>query len=182
LSFTFTERQSFTNWIKDRLRTRVYSLLREVAHLSLSSPPRLKKTSSIFERDLISDSSHWRLTFLVFIFTEEGSFLTPWCHRNQIRYFLTRSGKRDAMASFQRRNPGRNGSQTIRHRHCLPGSSIPPVHIWARPPWAVPTQSYPGSQGVNSFTYWPQPVPFSQDTIRTPVTCSQYLLVWKQYG
>ena len=47
------------------------------------------------------------------------------------------------------------------------------MHIWARPPWAVPTQSYPGSQGVNSFTYWPQPVPFSQDTIRTPLTCSQ---------
>jgi hypothetical protein len=33
--------------------------------------------------------------------------------------------------------------------------------------------SYPGSQGVNPFVYWPQPVPFSQDTIRTPVTCSQ---------
>jgi hypothetical protein len=29
----------------------------------------------------------------VLIFTEEGSFLTPWCH--------TRSGKRDPMASFQ---------------------------------------------------------------------------------
>ena len=42
---------------KDRLRTRVYSLLREVAHLSLSSPPRLKKTSSIFETscDLVQD-------------------------------------------------------------------------------------------------------------------------------
>ena len=34
---------------KDQLRTRVYSLLREVAHVPLSSPPRLKKTSSIFE-------------------------------------------------------------------------------------------------------------------------------------
>ena len=34
---------------KDQLRARVYSLLREVAHVPLSSPPRLKKTSSIFE-------------------------------------------------------------------------------------------------------------------------------------
>ena len=34
---------------KDQLRSRVYSLLREVAHVPLSSPPRLKKTSSIFE-------------------------------------------------------------------------------------------------------------------------------------
>ena len=34
---------------KDQLRVRVYSLLREVAHVPLSSPPRLKKTSSIFE-------------------------------------------------------------------------------------------------------------------------------------
>ena len=50
---------------------------------------------------------------------------------------------------------------------------IPPVQTWARPPWVVPTQSYPGSQGVNPFAYWPQPVPFSQDTFRTPVTCSQ---------
>jgi hypothetical protein len=33
---------------KDQLRARVYSLLREVAHVPLSSP-RLKKTSSIFE-------------------------------------------------------------------------------------------------------------------------------------
>jgi hypothetical protein len=32
---------------KNQLRTRVYSLLREVAHVPLSSPPRLKKTSSI---------------------------------------------------------------------------------------------------------------------------------------
>ena len=55
--------------------------------------------------------------------------------------------------------------------YCLPGPSIPPVQTWARPPWAVPTQSYPGSQGVNPFAYWP--VPFSQDTFRTPVTCSQ---------
>ena len=47
------------------------------------------------------------------------------------------------------------------------------MQTWARPPWAVPTQSYPGSQGVNPFAYWPQPVPFSQDTFRTPVTCSQ---------
>jgi hypothetical protein len=47
------------------------------------------------------------------------------------------------------------------------------VQNWARPPWAVPTQSYPGSQGVNPFAYWPQPVHFSQDTFRTPVTCSQ---------
>jgi hypothetical protein len=78
---------------KNQLRTRVYSLLREVAHVPLSSPPRLKKTSSIFET------------------TEEGSFLTPLCHKNQIRYFLTRSGNRDPMASFQRRNPGRNDSQ-----------------------------------------------------------------------
>ena len=31
------------------MRARVYSLLREVAHVPLSSPPRLKKTSSIFE-------------------------------------------------------------------------------------------------------------------------------------
>ena len=30
---------------KDQLRSRVYSLLREVAHVPLSSPPRLKKTS-----------------------------------------------------------------------------------------------------------------------------------------
>jgi hypothetical protein len=30
---------------KDQLRARVYSLLREVAHVPLSSPPRLKKTS-----------------------------------------------------------------------------------------------------------------------------------------
>jgi hypothetical protein len=51
----------------------------------------------------------------VFIFTEEGSFLTPWCHRNKIRYFITRSGKRDPMASFQRRNPGRNGILTERN-------------------------------------------------------------------
>jgi hypothetical protein len=51
------------------------------------------------------------------------------------------------------------------------GSARPPT--WARPPWAVPTQSYPGSQGVNPFAYWPQPVPFNQDTVRTPVTCSQ---------
>jgi hypothetical protein len=29
---------------KDQLRARVYSLLREVAHVPLSSPPRLKKT------------------------------------------------------------------------------------------------------------------------------------------
>ena len=57
--------------------------------------------------------------------------------------------------------------------YCLPGPSIPPVQTWARPPWAVPTQSYPGSQGVNPFAYWLQPVPFSQDTIRTLVTCSQ---------
>ena len=57
--------------------------------------------------------------------------------------------------------------------YCLPGPSIPPVQTWARPPWAVPTQSYPGSQGVNPFAYWPQPVPFNQDTVRTPVTCSQ---------
>ena len=57
--------------------------------------------------------------------------------------------------------------------YCLPGPSIPPVQTWARPPWAVPTQSYPGSQGVNPFAYWPQPVPFSQDIFRTPVTCSQ---------
>ena len=57
--------------------------------------------------------------------------------------------------------------------YCLPGPYIPPVQTWARPPWAVPSQSYPGSQGVNPFAYWPQPVPFSQDTIRTPVTCSQ---------
>ena len=55
----------------------------------------------------------------------------------------------------------------------LPDPSIPPVQTWARPPWAVPTQSYSGSQGVNPFAYWPQPVPFSQDPIRTPVTCSQ---------
>jgi hypothetical protein len=34
---------------KDQLRTIVYSLLREVSHVPLSSPPRLKKTSSIFE-------------------------------------------------------------------------------------------------------------------------------------
>ena len=34
---------------KDQLRARVYSLLREVAHVPLSSPPRLKKTNSIFE-------------------------------------------------------------------------------------------------------------------------------------
>ena len=34
---------------KDQLRSRVYSLLREVAHVPLSSPPRLKKTSSFFE-------------------------------------------------------------------------------------------------------------------------------------
>jgi hypothetical protein len=34
---------------KDQLRARVYSLLREVAHVPVSSPPRLKKTSSIFE-------------------------------------------------------------------------------------------------------------------------------------
>ena len=27
--------------------------------------------------------------------------------------------------------------------------------------------------GVNPFAYWPQPVPFSQDTIKTPVICSQ---------
>ena len=58
--------------------------------------------------------------------------------------------------------------------YCLPGPSIPLVQTWARPPWAVPTQSYPGSQGVNPFAYWPQPVPSSQDTIRTPVTCSQF--------
>jgi cell shape-determining protein MreC len=32
---------------KDQLRARIYSLLREVAHVPLSSPPRLKKTSSI---------------------------------------------------------------------------------------------------------------------------------------
>ena len=48
------------------------------------------------------------------------------------------------------------------HGYCLPGPSIPPVQTWARPPWAVPTQSYPGSQGVNPFAYWPQPVPFSR--------------------
>ena len=77
---------------------------------------RCNRLSMTNQKNLISDSSHWRLTFLVFIFTEEGSFLTPWCHRNQIRYFLTRSGKKDPMASFQRRNPGRNGSQIIRHR------------------------------------------------------------------
>ena len=57
--------------------------------------------------------------------------------------------------------------------YCLPGPSIPPFQTWARPPWAVPTQSYPGSQGVNPFAYWSQPVPFNQDTVRTPVTCSQ---------
>ena len=34
---------------KDQLRARVDSLLREVAHFPLSSPPRLKKNSSIFE-------------------------------------------------------------------------------------------------------------------------------------
>ena len=34
---------------KDQLRARVYSLLREVAHVPLFSPPILKKTSSIFE-------------------------------------------------------------------------------------------------------------------------------------
>jgi hypothetical protein len=34
---------------KDQLRTRVYSLLREVAHVPMSTPPILKKTSSIFE-------------------------------------------------------------------------------------------------------------------------------------
>ena len=33
---------------KDQLRSRVYSLLREVAHVPLSSPPRLK-ISSFFE-------------------------------------------------------------------------------------------------------------------------------------
>jgi hypothetical protein len=42
------------------------------------------------------------------------------------------------------------------------------VQTCARPPWAVPTQSYHGSQDVNPFAYWPQPVPFNQDTIRTP--------------
>ena len=57
--------------------------------------------------------------------------------------------------------------------YCLPGPSIPLVQTCARPPWAVPTQSYPGSQDVNPFAYWPQPVPFNQDTIRTPTTCSQ---------
>ena len=34
---------------KDQLRARVYSLLREVAHVPLFSPPIFKKTSSIFE-------------------------------------------------------------------------------------------------------------------------------------
>jgi hypothetical protein len=34
---------------KDQLRARVYSLLREVAHVPLSSPPRLKKSNSFFE-------------------------------------------------------------------------------------------------------------------------------------
>jgi hypothetical protein len=34
---------------KDQLGARVYSLLREVAHVPLSSPPRFKKISSIFE-------------------------------------------------------------------------------------------------------------------------------------
>jgi hypothetical protein len=34
---------------EDQLRARYYSLLREVAHVPLSSLPRLKKTSSIFE-------------------------------------------------------------------------------------------------------------------------------------
>jgi hypothetical protein len=28
-------------------------------------------------------------------------------------------------------------------------------------------------QGRYPFAYWPQPVPFNQDTVRTPVTCSQ---------
>jgi hypothetical protein len=42
---------------KDQLRARVYSHLREVARMPLSSPPRLKKTSSIFEIscDLVQD-------------------------------------------------------------------------------------------------------------------------------
>jgi hypothetical protein len=34
---------------KDQLRVRVHSRLKDVVHVPLSSPPRLKKTSSIFE-------------------------------------------------------------------------------------------------------------------------------------
>ena len=43
------QRQRILLSSKDQLRARIYSLLREVAHVPLSSPPRLKKTSSIFE-------------------------------------------------------------------------------------------------------------------------------------
>jgi hypothetical protein len=49
-----------------------------------------------------------------------------------------------------------NAPSFFLHGYCLQGPSIPPVQTWARPPWAVPTQSYPGSQGVNPFAYWPQ--------------------------
>ena len=41
----------------------------------------------------------------------------------------------------------------VSYGYCLPGPSIPPIQTWVRPPWAVPTQSYPGSQGVNPFAY-----------------------------
>ena len=44
-----SEAEDYSVSSKDQLRARVYSLLREVAHVPLSSPPRLKKTSSIFE-------------------------------------------------------------------------------------------------------------------------------------
>jgi hypothetical protein len=44
-----SEAEDYSVSSKDQLRARVYSLLREVAHVPLSSPPRLKKTSSFFE-------------------------------------------------------------------------------------------------------------------------------------
>jgi hypothetical protein len=74
----------------------------------------------------------------VFIFTEEGSFLIPWCHRNQIRYFLTRSGKRDPMASFQGRNPGRRVRLTTSNRS--------PYGILIERNWLRPV-----SKGVNTL-------------------------------
>jgi hypothetical protein len=42
---------------KDQLRARVYSLLREVAHVPLSSPPRLKKTETLAIEDSPSSCS-----------------------------------------------------------------------------------------------------------------------------
>ena len=57
---------------------------------------------------------------------------------------------------------------------CLPGTGVPPIQAWSRPPWAPPMQPYPPfqAQGLNPFAslYWPQPVPFGQDRAPPAVT------------